>query len=399
MRGDLNNPKTFSRELDALLKKINNDATHENFISSIFVELEQNFGKDLNIVDGCIYDLRDKEFVKIYSLNENQWSKKIQLNSPAIQKVIKHGSYIFNDIGLRSYFDLADDVHNITPAAITINTPERQLLLVFALLDGWIREEISLFLNAVRMALTFRLFSDIMDSELQQAVQIQKSLLPRSAPKIKGYDIYGKSIPATLVGGDFYEYFEPEEGNFGISIGDASGHGLPAALLVRDVVIGLRMGLASEYKLAYTVKKLNHVIQQSTYASNFVSLFLAEIENNGHCFYVNAGHPAPFLVQGDKITDLEATGMVLGFLKNIQIQRSYVRLQPGEVMVMYTDGIIERIDSEGSLFELNRLKDIVLKHQHKSSAEISEIIFQTVYTWGASTNWEDDATVVVMKRL
>ena len=113
-----------------------------------------------------------------------------------------------------------------------------------------------------------------MDSELQKAVQIQRSLLPRSAPKIDGYDMAGKSIPAVLVGGDFYEYFESDEGHFGVSIGDASGHGLPAALLVRDVVIGLRMGLISQFKLGHIIKNLNKVIQKSTYASNFVSLVL-----------------------------------------------------------------------------------------------------------------------------
>ena len=176
-------------------------------------------------------------------------------------------------------------------------------LLIFCLKENWVREEVTLFLNSVQTALNYRLFSDIIRDELEQAEEIQKSLLPQKSPKFAGYDIFGRSIPAEVVGGDFYEYFNFEEGNFGISIGDASGHGLPAALLVRDVVIGLRMGLASEYKLVYTLKKLNRVIQQSTFASNFVSLFIGEMERDGHLFYVNAGHPAPFLVSKNNIID------------------------------------------------------------------------------------------------
>ncbi len=394
----MNNPKTFSRKLDRLLNKIGNDASNENFISSIIIELEQNFGNEFDIIDACIYDRRDKEFLLIFSLNINSWSKKIQTNSPVMQKILKHGSYIFNQPDLKNYFGLSSNLYNITPAAIYINSPERELLLVFGLRDGWVREEISLFLNAVRMALTFRLFSDIMDNELKQAVQIQKSLLPRTNPKIEDYHMYGSSIPAILVGGDFYDYFESKDGSFGISIGDASGHGLPAALLVRDVVIGLRMGLASEYKLAYTVKKLNQVIQQSTYASNFVSLFLGEFEKEGHLFYVNAGHPPPFLIAKDKITDLTSTGMVLGFLQNIEIQRSYIHLEPGSILVMYTDGIIERNNSKGDQFELSRLKEIVKQNQDKTAKEIVNLINQTVFEFGDSIKWEDDATVVVIKR-
>jgi len=392
----LNDPKTFSRKLDTLLTKIGKDASHENFISSIISELVDNFGKELQIVDGCIYDQRGQEFILVYSLSKNNWTTSIHVETKTISKIIKHGSYIFDEPDLKENFGLPD---NLVPAAITVNTPERQLLIVFGLQDGWIREEISLFINAFQMALTFRLFSDIMDSEMQKAVQIQRSLLPRSAPKIEGYDLWGRSLSAILVGGDFYDYFDTEEKNFGISIGDASGHGLPAALLVRDVVIGLRMGLASQFKLAYIVKNLNKVIQKSTYASNFVSLFLGEFERDGHLFYVNAGHPSPFIVQGENIIELNATGTVIGFLKDADIQRVHVQVEPGSILVMYTDGIIERQNTIGEQYSLSRLQGIVKNCREKSANQIVDDIYKDVYRFGDSSNWEDDATVVVIKRL
>lgn len=394
----MNTPKTFYRELDSLLARIGKETSGKNFLSSIIIELEQNFGNELGISDAGIYEQRDKEFILIYSLGKNPWVKKLSVDSPAIQQVLEHGSFIYDDASLSGSFGLKNEHEYTIPAAISVHSPERQWLLAFGLNNSWIREEITLFLNAVRTALNYRLFSEIIGGELQQAVQIQKSLLPRRPPSFEGFQIYGRSIPAELVGGDFYEYFEFEEGNFGVSIGDASGHGLPAALLVRDVVIGLRMGLASEYKIVHTLKKLNKVIQQSTFSSNFVSLFMGEIEKNGHLFYVNAGHPAPFLVSGKQVTDLGPTGIILGFLNDIELQRSHIYLDPGSTLALYTDGLFERQDTNEGQFGENRLKELVIENQNLAAKEIVDLILKTAFEFGNSKNWEDDVTLVVIKR-
>ena len=394
----MNNPKIFYRELDALLAKIGKNISGKNFLSSIIIELEQSFGNELHIYDGSIYEKRDTEFVKIYSNGSNHWVNSLSADLPAIKEVLRHGSFIYDDPQLGAVYGVTESHEYIIPVAIFVHSPEQNWILAFSLKSGWMREEITLFLNAVRTALNYRLFSEIIGGELQQAVEIQKSLLPKTTPNFPGFQMYGKSIPAEQVGGDFYEYFDFEEGNFGISIGDVSGHGLPSALLVRDVVIGLRMGLAGEYKIVHTLKKLNTVIQKSTYSSNFVSLFIGELEKNGHLFYVNAGHPAPFLVCGDKISDLSATGIVLGFLKDIELQRSHIYLEKGCVLVLYTDGIIERQDNEENLFGLFRLKKLVKEHQNKAPQEIADIIFKTVFEFGHLKNWEDDITLVVIKR-
>ena len=394
----MSTPKTFYRQLDALLARIAKDGSGKDFLNSIMIELENNFGRDLAIVVGSVYEQRDKEFIRTFSSRQNHLPERLAMSEPAIEQVLKHGSYIYDHPEYRTIFQIPlQDL--MTPAAISVTSPEGHWLLVFGLKDGWVREEITLFLNAVRTALNYRLFSDLIGGELERAVQIQKSLLPKSSPRFEGFDIHGHSIPAELVGGDFYEYFEFEEGSFGFTIGDASGHGLPAALLVRDVVIGLRMGLASEYKTVYTLKKLNKVIQRSTYSSNFVSLFMGELEKSGHLFYVNAGHPAPFLLSGDTISDLGPTGIVLGFMKDIELQRSHIYMPSGSVLVLYTDGIFERQNAQEEQFGEETLKSLVRDHRNKSAAEISRIIFETVFDFGQSRTWEDDATVVVIRRL
>ncbi|MEJ2052581.1 MAG: PP2C family protein-serine/threonine phosphatase [Calditrichaceae bacterium] len=395
----MNTPKSFYRELDAMLARIGKDSTGKNFLPSLIVELEQNFSHELFILGGSLYEQRDRDFILIFSTGQNQWVKNIPLDSIYIQQVLEHGSFIFDHSNAENIHELFGNGTNTIPAAISVNSPERQWLIVFGLRDGWMRDEITLFLNAVRTALNYRLFSDIIKSELQQTAQIQKSLLPRKSPKFPGYEIYGRSIPAELVGGDFYEYFNFEEGTLGVSVGDASGHGLPAALLVRDVVIGLRMGLAGEYKIVHTMKKLNKVIQQSTYSSNFVSVFIAEIEKSGHLFYVNAGHPSPFLVSGKKVEELGPTGIVLGFLKDIDLHRGHIYMKHSSVLVMYSDGLFERQDGDENQFGEENLKQLVIKNQHLSPKEITEIILRTAFEYGNSQNWDDDVTLVIVKRL
>jgi len=114
-------------------------------------------------------------------------------------------------------------------------------------------------------------------------------------------------------------------------------------------------------------------------------------------FYVNAGHPSPFLVSGENIIELSPTGLVLGFVEDIKLNRSHVYMDEGSVLVMYTDGIIERDDGHEVQFSIENLHQLVKDNQEKRAKEIVEIIYDTVFKYGRSVNWEDDATVVVIK--
>ena len=215
---------------------------------------------------------------------------------------------------------------------------------------------------------------------------------------MKELKIAGRSQPAELVGGDLYDYFNFDEDGFGVCIGDASGHGLPAALLVRDVVTGLRMGLEKHMKMVYTFKKLNNVIYQSVYSTRFISIFYAEIEKDGIIQFVNAGHPAPILFDGNKFSELESTGLIFGALPEIQLTRGFAQITPGSVLVLYTDGIIERKSPTIEDFSIDRLKEVIKANYKKNPQEILDEIFAASDNFGARAKWEDDATVVVIKR-
>ncbi len=395
-------PKVFYRRLDNALSRIGKVKSDKNYFTNILAEFRQEFDKDLKIKETYIYEQRGTDYVLIHcssTKEKRQVKKSIPQDSEIIRLVLKMSRLILTSKKYINEFGLDNSNERISLAVTTVHNPIKRWLFVFELQSGWVYEQVMLFLRAMRTALNYRLFSEMVGGDLERAEQIQKSLLPKITPDVEGYQISGRSQPAELVGGDFYEYFQFDKQDFGIAIGDASGHGLPAALLVRDVVVGLRMGLEKNMRLVYTLKKLNKVIQQSTYSTNFVSLFIGEFEQAGHLFYVNAGHPPPFVVDNDNIYDLQATGITLGFLPSIDLGRAYFRLNPGAVLVAYSDGIIERVRKEDEQFGIERLKKLVLENREKSSDEIVDLIFKTVYDFGRKKSWDDDATLVVVKKL
>jgi len=394
-------PKTFYRELDALLATIRIEKTDGDLLPRVIQKLQNTFEETLQISEGRIYEQRGNEMVLVYPADQaedNLWARIIPMSAEPVQLAIRHRSYIYNRRELNAVFYREELENPGESTAIWIHNQEKQWMLVFRLLPSWSREEISLFLNAVRTSINYRIFTELMEDRLEHAAEIQKSLLPKSKFELKGYDIYGFSQPAELVGGDFYDYFEYDEGNFGVAIGDASGHGIPAALLVRDVVVGLRMGLAQETRLVHTIKKLNTVIQRSTYSTNFVSMFIGDVESDGHVFYVNAGHPAPFLVTPKDVQECPATGITLGFLAEIPLSRSHIHMPPESTLVMYTDGIIERTSETGEQFGRKRLTKLVQKNKDRSPNDLANLIFKNVFDFGQRTAWDDDATLVILKR-
>ena len=169
-------------------------------------------------------------------------------------------------------------------------------------------------------------------------------------------------------------------------------------MLVRDIVTGLRMGLEKHMKMVYTFKKLNNVIFRSVYSTSFVSLFYGELESNGNLLYVNAGHPSPLLFTENGITELESTGLIFGAIPQIELHRSHVFVKPGDILLLYTDGIYERNNPGGEEFGIDRLKEIVTNNKDKTASEILELIFDTTDKFGDRVPWEDDATVIVIKK-
>ena len=201
------------------------------------------------------------------------------------------------------------------------------------------------------------------------------------------------------VGGDLYDYIPINDKILGLAIADASGHGLPAALQVRDIYVGLRLGMSRDYKIVRTLERLNRIIHAGTLTSRFVSMFYGELERNGVLIYVNAGHPPPFHLAADgAVTHLEHGGPVLGPLPEATYDRGYVQMCPGDMLVFYTDGITETAAAaEGSAeYRVARLLEVTRANQGRTAAEVVTAIFDSLDEWSGGAAPQDDRTVIVV---
>jgi stage II sporulation SpoE-like protein len=394
-------PKLLYRRLDSLFGALDPELPPRRLVESFLEDAFAILRGDLRLQGGLLYGEGRDGFalVKAVGRVEPPGTETFDLQTRPAALVLQHGVYIFADPGAED----APPRHGLAPArptaAVVVGRRPKRYVLLFVLGDGWVREELDFALNTVRAALGSRLMEERALGSLEQAAEIQQSLLVEEPPSFPGFELAARSRPAEEVGGDFFDFAVFDEDMLGLSIGDASGHGLPAALLVRDVVTGLRMGLERELKIAYVFTKLNRVIHRSTLSSRFVSVFYAELERNGNLIYVNAGHQPPLLFHAKgKPIELTTGGTVIGPLPEVRFHRGMAYLQPGDLLVMCTDGILERRAPDGSFFGEDRLRALVRDRRGASASALLEAIFDASESHGRGRPWEDDATVVVVRR-
>lgn len=394
-------PKQFYRKMDRMLARIASEGHDGRFLHRILEELVQSFGAELNFGNGHMY----RELFGEYELHHTTghadlFPARLSSTDPAVLSVLEHGAFLYETpTEIPSWFSPGPDYATEFVALRIDGNPGHRYLFLFSLRTGWVRDELAFCLNGVRFALNYRLKSDAAQSELDMAAAIQNSLLPQKAPAFPGFDIAVRSQPAEAVGGDLYDFLMLEEDMMGIAIGDASGHGLPAALLVRDVLMGIRMGVGSNLKMMYTLKKLNRVIHETTFSTRFVSVFFGELNVNGGLLYANAGHTSGLILHGDSITRLDPTGPIMGPLPDIPLERGFADIPIGGMMVLYTDGITERTEKDGNLFEEEGLVRCILKHRDLPAKAMVDRIFEYALSLDHQSDLlEDDSTLMVVKR-
>jgi sigma-B regulation protein RsbU (phosphoserine phosphatase) len=284
-----------------------------------------------------------------------------------------------------------------------IEVGEEEFLLSFDVAPGAHRDDVLFSLGVLRHALNQRLRQGRLEAVFDEARKIQSSIVPRRAPLFGGFDLWGRMQPVEKVGGDFFDFIPITEKILGLAIADVSGHGLPAALQVRDVYMGLRMGMARDFKIVRTVERMNEIIHRSTLTSRFVSLFYGELEANGVFIYVNAGHPPPFhLSAAGEVRRLEEGGAVLGPLAGATYERGFVRLRPGDTIVLYTDGLIEASPGPGpggepNEYGLERLIALARAHGSHPAKTLVDAMLADVERFGGDAPAQDDRTVVVVR--
>ncbi|PJA76097.1 hypothetical protein CO151_03985 [bacterium CG_4_9_14_3_um_filter_65_15] len=250
------------------------------------------------------------------------------------------------------------------------------------------------------------LANDRLKQELSMARSIQERLLPGVYPTIEGFEVVGTSIPSREIGGDYYDFMAQGEDLIGIAIGDVSGKGMPAALLMSNLQASLHGQVLHPGSVSSVVTSVNDLLVRSTDPHMFATFFYGLLDTGtGHFTCTNAGHNPPLVVRSDgAIEHLSRGGLLLGMLEDQVYQQDEVDLGPGDVIVMYTDGITEAVgpgveeDDPEAMFGEDALEKVILENRHLPAAGIQEAILAAVGAHTAEVPQSDDITLVVIRR-
>lgn len=235
--------------------------------------------------------------------------------------------------------------------------------------------------------------------ELKLASKIQLEWLPKSAPVIPGYDIAGKTFPAEVVGGDYFDFIDVDAEHLAVCVGDVSGKGLPAALLMANLQAILRSRAFVAKDPAQCIAGTNRFLYQSSRSDMFVTLLYGILNKAKSEFvYTNAGHNYPLLFRasGDLIK-LQTGGLVLGIDENTSYTSGKITLHPGDLMVIYSDGITEEYNGGGEFFGEERLISLLQKFSSLKSHEIIDSVIKELKKFANYAPPHDDTTMVVIK--
>lgn len=240
----------------------------------------------------------------------------------------------------------------------------------------------------------------LMARDLEQAARIQQRLLPQSVPTVPGFDLAGKNVPSRRVGGDYYDFFRYPDGRVAVLLGDVSGKGMPAALLMTSLKGGVQVLAEMHGDPAKLLGALNRVVCANFPANRFVTLFFGVLDpSSGSMTYCNAGHNPPLVLRADGgAEDLRGGGGIVGFDAESVFESRLCELAPGDVAVLYSDGVTEMASPTGEEFGERRLAEVVRQAKGGTADEILRRIDDDVRTFAAGVPPGDDVTLLVVRR-
>ena len=234
------------------------------------------------------------------------------------------------------------------------------------------------------------------------AREVQASFLPCETPQVPGWEFVARWQPAREVAGNYYDFIPLDGGELGLVIADVSDKGMPAALfmaLTRSIV---RASVGRAPSPADGIAHANQLICADSTGGMFVTLFYALLNPAiGEMTYVNAGHNPPLLCHADQdqVTQLARTGMALGVVEDTPFEQHTLRLNPGDFILFYTDGVTDATDAHLQDFGMERLQRVILDHRHAHAADVMAALEQAIGDFACSTAPFDDMAMVVMKCL
>jgi sigma-B regulation protein RsbU (phosphoserine phosphatase) len=268
---------------------------------------------------------------------------------------------------------------------------DQRMLSIIASQSAQVIENARLFMQEIELRR--------LEQDLEMAQEIQMRLLPKESPQIDGFDLAGISYPAREVGGDYFDFIEIDRNHWGVALGDVSGKGIPAALLMSNLQATLRGQALTISSIKDCIAKANYLLYLNTDSEKFVTLFYGVLDCTRKLFhYVNAGHNYPFyLDQEGEFRALEIGGLAMGIIPDSTYEEGQIQLHPGEIIVIYSDGVTEADNELEEMFGDKRLQEIVRQNKDSNSRQIIDKIYQGVREFIVPKMQEDDITLVVIK--
>ncbi len=391
--------KRLLTQVERTLAQIESAGTRRLTIAQIAETIAANFRDELGIVGGRIYEATGENTYQLVGRFGVSAESSLGIIVPkdyrAIELVLESGIVVM-DPSDPGFDPVLEQKLGARRFAAIVAGDDNEHILGFDVSPQLSRDDILFSLNLMRYAINQRLRAERYESLIVEAQRIQQSILPQRVPQYAGFDIWGRTEPAEIVSGDFYDFIQVSDNILGLAIADGSGHGLSAALVVRDIYMGLRMATDRDFKIVRTLEKLNHIIHRSRMTTKFVSLFYGELETGGIFIYSNAGHNPPFVLKANnKMEALTNGGPVLGPTPDATFTRGFVKLEPDDLLCLYSDGVVEAHDRQDREFGLERLQRVVKTNRNQTAERIGGEVLARVARWGQKV--EDDRTVVIVK--
>lgn len=245
-----------------------------------------------------------------------------------------------------------------------------------------------------------RLQQERLERELQLAMEIQQRFQPTAPPIVPGYELQGISFPCYEIGGDYYDFIERDDGRLVIALGDVSGKGTAAALLMSSLHAAVHAQAGSHETLVETISAVNRYLADNIPPNRFVTLFYAELDPaSGSLSFLNAGHNPPLIVHAaGTVEQLASGGLPLGIKRDAEYREGRTQLQLGDVLVIYSDGVTEAASPSGEEFGPTRLYEVVSRNIDASAAGVRDRIESALTKFSQGTQAADDITLVIVKR-
>jgi serine phosphatase RsbU (regulator of sigma subunit)/predicted ester cyclase len=274
--------------------------------------------------------------------------------------------------------------------------------LIHRIVGGKITEEWSPGSNLAELAQQGleqeRIERERIEQELKVARSIQQASLPEKVPDLEGWQISPYYQPAREVGGDFYDFHLFSEGRLGLVVGDATGKGVPAALVMSSTRSMLRALARASNSPGEVLEQVNDLLVTDIPPNMFVTCFYAILDpKSATLSYANAGHDLPYLRHGDEAEELRARGMPLGLMSGMSYEEGEASLRQEDDVLFYSDGLVEAHDPKGEMFGFPRLRALIAEHAQERS--LGDFLMEELYSFvGEGWEQEDDITLLTLKR-